>query len=67
MDKIKSVLLMVFTRLKEPSTHATIFAVLGFFSLSVPADMTSNLTQVMIGISMVGTALLGIILPEKKS
>jgi hypothetical protein len=66
MEKIKALLLMVFGRLKEPSTHATIFAVLGFFSLSVPADMMSNLTQIMVGISMVGTALLGIVLPEKK-
>ncbi len=64
---MKNILIALLARLKEPSTHATIFAALAFFSVSLPPETLNGLSQIMVGLSMVGTAALGIVLPEKKA
>jgi len=64
---MKKLLALLFARLKEPSTHSTLFAALAFFSVSLPPETLTGISQILVGVSMVGTAALGLILPEKKA
>ncbi len=61
---MKKLALFLLARLKEPSTHATILAILVGLGIKLPENA---IAEILVGMSMVLSAILGLVLPEKKA